>query len=69
MLRLPNDGRGSLARDMTLRRPVEGDGEGRMMGNRGDAEEGGHAGGQLEHWLLLDKEGKMKGRQMLTLPG
>ena len=26
MLRLAKDGRGSLARDMTLRRPVEGDG-------------------------------------------
>ena len=35
MLRLAKDGRGSLARDMTLRRPVEGDGDGRKMGKRG----------------------------------
>ena len=35
MLRLPKDDRGSLARDMTLRRPVEGDGDGRKMGKRG----------------------------------
>ena len=34
MLRLPKDGRGSLARDMTLRRPVKGDGDGRKMGKR-----------------------------------
>ena len=35
MLRLAKDGRGSLAIDMTLRRPVEGDGDGRKMGKRG----------------------------------
>ena len=35
MLRLPKDDRVSLARDMTLRRPVEGDGDGRKMGKRG----------------------------------
>ena len=29
--------------------------------------EGGHAGGQLEHWLLLEQEGV--GRQMLALQG
>ena len=29
--------------------------------------EGGNAGGQLEHWLLLEQEGV--GRQMLALQG
>ena len=33
-LRLPKDGRGSLPRDMTRRRPVVDDGEGRMRRGR-----------------------------------
>ena len=40
---------------------------GGRWGREGDAEEGGHAGGQLEHWLLLEQEGM--GRQMLALQG
>ena len=31
---------------------------GGRWGREGDAEEGGHDGGQLEHWLLLEQEGR-----------
>ena len=41
---------------------------GGRWGREGDAEEGGHDGGQLEHWLLLEQEGQGVGRQVLALP-
>ena len=34
---------------------------GGRWGREGDAGEGGHAGGQLEHWLLLEQEGQGAG--------
>ena len=41
---------------------------GGRWGREGDAGEGGHAGGQLEHWLLLEQEGQGVGRPVLALP-
>ena len=41
---------------------------GGRWGREGDAEEGGHDGGQLEHWLLLEQEGQGVGRPVLALP-
>ena len=41
---------------------------GGRWGREGDAGEGGHAGGQLEHWLLLEQEWPGVGRQVLALP-
>ena len=41
---------------------------GGRWGREGDAGEGGHAGGQLEHWLLLEQEGRGVGRPVLALP-
>ena len=39
---------------------------GGRWGREGDAGEGGHAGGQLEHWLLLEQEGQGVGRPVLA---